>query len=197
MSLSRLRIIVVTLLLTLVALWLTSPNKNSSSEQADSDIKNTAFSWKASNTTLWQVTPNQTNKQTVIQAESFTYAEDIKQGQFIKPTATIIQDNVVNQLRSENGQSWYDSLIIFENNVVLTQTQNNSKAPSNLYSERLLYNSETQKLTSNREVLMTQENNQTRGVGLIADLNTQDFFLQSQVECTFYPTTQNEQSAHE
>jgi len=203
MHLSRLRILLLTLLLAVVTLWITNQQTQSSSSDDSTAGTPLAYSWQAINTTIWEFSPKEQNKQTIIQAENIHYKDEIKMSEFSQPNVTIIENNSVTTLSGVKGHSVDDQLITLNDNVIIRQSniksvnpqeQSNqtTNQPTTLKTESLSYNSETNQLFTDAKVSISQYNSETTGTGLRADLTKSEYELLSDVKGHYRP--QNTQS---
>ncbi|MDX1353078.1 MAG: LPS export ABC transporter periplasmic protein LptC [Thiomicrorhabdus sp.] len=191
MRLSRLKILSLSLLLATIALWITDRQSQTTREVSDQKKPELAYSWQASNTTLWNLSPQQDAEQTILQAKSILYKENEKKSEYLQPHIERIDPDSYTQLTSEYGESFEDTILTFTNNVVVIQKtlhqSTTSPQPTTLNTERLNYNLQTNELTTDAKVLITQYNGQTSGTGLKANLKSSELELLSDVKGTYYP----------
>ncbi len=186
MKLSRARITLLTFLMAAIVLWVTSPEK-SSKTTTNLNQKTQEYSWETRNTTLWKVTPNQPEQQTIIQTQQFNYRNEQKSSEYIMPTVTRIDSQSISTLSSELGYSENDTLLIFDKNVNLVQQNLHSDSITRLTTEQLNYNTATQELTSAHEVEIEFDQAKTTGRGFKAQLENQHFTINHDVKSVLNP----------
>jgi len=191
MKLSRLKIILLTLLLASIALWITNQQSSQVAEPKIQQTLQPAYSWQATDTKIWQVKRSEQNQQTIIEAESILYQEQTQSSQFTKPQVQLIDGEQITQLNSQTGRSVNEQVITFEKDVIIKQTEPGQVSPTTLLSEHLEYNTVTNRLSTDQKVSITQYNGQTTGVGLSADLGTSEFTLYSNVKGQYDPNKMN------
>ena len=122
MRLSSVRIILFSLILAVLALWVTTrqdtQQKNLQKTQVDAD----RYSWQSIESTTWKINRNEPNQQTTLQTENFRYHENTKQSDFTSPIITHSQPNNVVIIKSQQGQSFNDELITLSGNVILNRS---------------------------------------------------------------------------
>lgn len=187
MRLSRVHIIIFTLLMAVIVLWLTNParytEQPSTTHQLGKD-----YSWQAMKTTVWTVTPNQPDKQNVVHAEQVLYRNEGKLSEFTKPRAYIIENDTTTSLSSDKGWSENDDILHFEDQVVVTQKhQQEEPTLTQLRTERLHYNVEQQTAYTDSKVDIELESGNIKGQGLNADLKNQTFEILNNVNSVLYP----------
>jgi len=198
MRLSRLRILLLTLLLAVVTLWITNQQTQPSNTDDSTAGKPLAYSWQAINTTIWKFSPQEPNKQTIIHAENIHYKDEIKMSEFTQPNVTIIEDNSVTTLTSVKGHSVDDQFITLNDNVIIRQSEimpaspqeqgnQSTNQPTTIKTESLSYNSDTNKLSTDAKVSISQYNGETTGTGLRADLTKSEYELLSDVKGSYHP----------
>jgi len=192
MQLSRLRVILFTLLLASVALWITNQQTQSLATKPIDKPKSLAYSWQAEDTKIWKLSPQEPNQQTIIEAHNIHYQEQLKKSEFSAPEVQIINNNSFTKLTSKTGESINDNLVSFNGDVKIVQSSIPSSTQSNqtqstLKTSSLSYNTKTNQIYSDEKVFITQYNGQTTGTGLRADLNTSEFQILSDVKGTYNP----------
>ncbi|HHT00642.1 MAG TPA: LPS export ABC transporter periplasmic protein LptC [Thiomicrospira sp.] len=209
MRLSRLRILLLTLLLAIITLWITNQQTKQDSSDKVSSGKPLAYSWQAIDTTIWKISAQEPNQQTIIHAENMHYKDKIKLSEFSQPNVTLIDNNTVTTLTSVKGKSIDDQLITFEDKVVLTQSEalptsvkaqklDITKQPTILKTNSLTYNSKTNQLLTDANISISQYNGVTTGKGLRADLTKSEYKLLSNVKGIYYPSKmQTSQQNHQ
>lgn len=187
MKLSRVHIIIFTLLMAVIVLWFTNPARYTDQPSATHQLGKD-YSWQAMKTTVWTVTPNQTDKQNIVQAEQVLYRNEGKLSEFTKPRAYIIENDTTTSLSSDKGWSENDDLLHFEDQVVVTQKhQQEEPTLTQLRTERLHYNVEQQTAFTNSNVDIQLKSGTITGQGLTADLKNQNFEILNNVNSVLYP----------
>lgn len=188
MQLSRLRVILLTLLLAIVALWVTNQQTQSLTYKPTEKTKPLAYSWQAEDTKIWKLSPQEPNKQTIIEAHNIHYQDQLKKSEFSTPAVHIINNNTITKLTSKTGESIDDKEVSFNGDVKIEQsTAQSNQTQSTLKTSSLSYNTETNQIYSDEKVSITQYNGQTTGTGLRANLNTSEFEILSDVKGTYNP----------
>lgn len=194
MSFSRLRVLLLTLVLASVALWIANQQTQSTIEEQSLISKPFTYSWQAKETTVWKINPQEPAKQTIIHAQNIHYQDALKKSEFSSPDIQVIDKNTLTKLSSQTGESLNDQTVIFTGNVVIkqnpiqTELTNNSTNPKTiLTTTSLSYDTQSNQLYSDEKITIKQYNTQTSGTGLKADLNKSEFELLSDVKSTYYP----------
>ncbi|BCN92791.1 hypothetical protein THMIRHAM_05760 [Thiomicrorhabdus immobilis] len=191
MPISRLRVLLLTLLLASVALWIANLQTPSTTEQPTLSNKPLAYSWQAQDTTVWKIDPQIPDKQTIIHAKNIHYQDDQKKSEFNSPDIQVINQNTLTQLSSQTGQSLNDRILTFNGNVVVKQNAIraglNDRSKTMLTTTSLSYDTKSNLVYSDEKVIIKQYNAQTSGTGLKADLSKTEFELLSDVKGTYYP----------
>jgi len=202
MSLARIRILLFTLILGALALWITNKQPVTSNTLNHQTTKAPSYSWQATQTTIWNLNPAQPEKQSIIQAQRILYKDIEKKSEYLQPRVEIMDKKTISTLQSDSGSSQKDQVLNFKNNVVITQkdqpTTNLKTKPEKktlnkipntlkLTTDYISYNLQTNQLTTDAKVTITQYNGQTIGTGLKANLKTSDLELLSNVKGTYYP----------
>ncbi len=197
MSWTKIRFITLIFVLAVLAIWLTSPSKQSSKKITAENQILQDYSWSTTQTTIWQISTEDKADTTVIQAEQFNYQNETQQSRFSKPQITLFNDTQKIKINSLKGSSNQDTEIVLAENVTLIQTslpaskesQSTQEKPLNtqLKTEQLTYNVETQKISSENEVWIQTDNTQITGRGLQADVSSGDFEIKSDVKTVFTP----------
>jgi len=190
MRFSRLKIVLFTLALSAVALWLTNLQPQNTDNTNLHTKKALSYSWQATNTTVWNIKPTEPNKQSIVQAQRIAYKDNEQKSEYTKPHVEIIDSNGLSTLTSLSGESLEDTVLSFTDQVVIVQKPNDpSKNPITLTTDTINYNLQTNELTTDANVIITQYNGQTTGTGLKANLKTSNLELLSNVKGTYYPQT--------
>lgn len=187
MKLSRLHVVLLSLLLAIIALWITNQQSTTDSEQQNISGDRMDYSWQALNTTIWKVTQDSQAQKTIIQADSFLYKNESKESQFTQPDVMIINQNSNTQVTSQKGHSINDQLITFEKDVAVTQKNIDAQQTTQLTTERLHYNVETNQVFTDQTVLVKQGSSQITGKGLQADLKSLEYEFKSDVKGVYHP----------
>ncbi|MEA1990539.1 MAG: LPS export ABC transporter periplasmic protein LptC [Pseudomonadota bacterium] len=190
MLLSRLRILLITLLLATITLWITNQQMQSTSETKIVSDKPLAYSWQAIDTTIWKISPDEQSKHSIIHAENIHYKDELKKSEFISPKIQIIEKDSITTLSSLKGESINDEIVTFNGGVVITQSAISAQNQDNtsqttLNTETLSYNSQTNQAYTDAKVFIKQYNGETTGTGLKADLTESEFELLSDVKGTY------------
>lgn len=187
MPLSRLRLIFLTILLAVVALWFTNQQNQKRSTSVQEQTKPLPYSWQTENTTIWKVSPKNPEQQTIIESQKFVYKEEQKISEFSQPKLQLINGNNITQLTSETGHSTNNTDITFKTNVIVTQTENRQTTGNRLTTEKLTFHQTSNRVTTDAKVTISQYNGQTSGIGLEADLDKAEYKLLSNVEGQYNP----------
>ena len=191
MRLSRLKIILLSLLLASVTLWITNQQSQTPTPKTNKQTTTLGYSWQASLTTVWNLSPSELDKQSILQAKSILYKDNAKISEYQQPRIELIDKENITTLTSNQGQSIEDMLFHFTGNVIVIQKQNASQSKSSnkttLKTEHLNYNLHTNEMATDEKVVITQYNGVTSGTGLKANLKTSEFQLLSDVAGTYYP----------
>jgi len=190
MRLSRLRILLLTLLLAAITLWITNQQMQSTSQSEIASNKPLAYSWQAIDTTIWNINPHEQSQHSMIHAENIHYKDELKKSEFISPKIQIIEKDSITTLSSLKGESINDEVVTFNGGVVITQSaislQNqDNEVQTTLNTETLSYNTQTNQAVTDAKVFIKQYNGETTGTGLKADLTNSEFELLSDVKGTY------------
>ena len=195
MRLSSVRIILFSLILAVLALWVTTQQdvqQNPQNTQANAD----SYNWQSTDSTTWKINRNEPNQQTTLQTESFRYHETSKQSDFTQPIITHSQPNNVVIIKSQQGQSLNDEFITLSGSVIIKQISTESASPeasqdnktqnSILNTEHITYNASKGELYTDAKVMLTQPNGSTTAIGLKANLETGQYRFLNDVQGTYY-----------
>ncbi|MBE0493583.1 MAG: LPS export ABC transporter periplasmic protein LptC [Thiomicrospira sp.] len=141
--------------------------------------------WQISQSQSWLINRNQPNQQQFLQAEFMR-----KQGEqvFIEQPLLILQDtDQLVRLDSEHLQIRHQNLFDFTGNVIVNRLNQAPNQNSRLLTEHLIYNQLDEQLSSPILVKIESQNQITTGVGLIADLKTNQTQLLSEVKTRYVP----------
>ncbi len=190
MRLSSVRIILFSLILAVLALWITT---RQDVQQQNTQVTTDSYSWKSTDSTTWKINRNEPNQQTTLQTKSFRYHETLQQSDFTQPLITHSQPNNVVIIKSQQGQSFNDELIRLSGNVIIkqistpTDTQQNNKTQNSILStEHITYNASKAELQTDAKVLITQPTSSTTATGLKANLETGRYQLLNDVQGIYY-----------
>ncbi len=189
----NIRFTLFTLILSVFALWFVFQQTAKKAPPASSTLEESGYSWQLFNSTTWQFDKVSNQPGSTIQADTLFYDDAAKSSDFTEPRVTMIQAEQTLFIRSENGHSINDNELELSGKVVLTQfdqpIQQLSQADQNktLKTEYITYNSETQVLTSDQRVEITQPNATTTGTGLKADIQNRHYQLLSDVQTDYQP----------
>ncbi|MDG6773581.1 LPS export ABC transporter periplasmic protein LptC [Thiomicrorhabdus sp. ZW0627] len=188
------RFIFFTLLLSALALWIAfQQNTSTTTASKGSSLQSTDYSWQLFNATTWQLDKTDNHKNTITQAKSMFYQEALKKSELAEPRILISQPQQTLTIRSQSGETYNESKIDLSGNVVITQydlpyakvnTQSQNKT---LQTEFITYNANTQKISSPKDVTITQPGAITTGTGLKADIQKKQFQLLSNVKGQYDP----------
>lgn len=191
------RFILFTLILAALALWISFQQTTQQPALLDSSLKSTDYSWQLFNSTTWQFDKTQSKQHTITQADSVFYQEATQTSQLSQPRIVISQPDQSLIIRSQQGQTREDSVLELEGQVIITQFDQpylaikTGSQNKTLTTEFITYNSNTEEINSNREVVITQATGTTSGTGLQANLKTRQFQLLSNVRGHYTPSTEN------
>ncbi len=193
MHLSTLRISLFTLVLGLVSLWVINQESTPSLPLSATDNTSELYQWSTTQSTTWEISRDQPDKQNTIQTATWHYNDTTKLSQFTQPTITLTTPKTTTIIRSQTGQTLNDEAVQLSGNVQITQyslsddnTLQNSK-PNTLTTQNLTYNASQAELLSRDTITLTQTGSVTTGVGLYADLESGQFQLMSNVKSTYQP----------
>ncbi|WP_040725997.1 LPS export ABC transporter periplasmic protein LptC [Thiomicrorhabdus sp. Kp2] len=191
MRLSRLRILLLSLLLATISLWITNQQSQSTVSDTNQQKTELGYSWQASQTIVWNISPNEPDKQSVLQAKTILYKESEQRSEYQQPYIELTDLQSTTTLTSDYGESLDDKVFHFTNHVVMTQKENlqptQAVQQTTLKTQQLTYNLQTNELSTDAKVVITQYNGQTSGTGLKANLKTSELELLSDVKGTYYP----------
>jgi len=201
MRLSTLRITLFTLTLSMAALWVINQKDPTDTLSSAADKPSSPYHWSAIQSTTWEISRDQPEKQNTIQTSTWHYNETTQLSQFTQPIITLTTPTTVTVIRSQTGQTVNNETIQLSGDVNVTQyplTDNNSPSPttpSTLKTQNLTYNASQAELLSRDTITLTQTGSVTTGIGLHANLETGQFQLMSNVQSTYQPNTINASSA--
>lgn len=141
--------------------------------------------WQISQSQSWLINRNQPQQQQFLQAEFMR-----KQGEqvFIEAPQVIIQDSdQLVRIDSEHLRIHDQNLFQFDGNVIVNRLNQDTTQHHRLLSEQLVYNQSNDQLTSPILVKIESYNQITTGVGLIANLKTNQTRLLSEVKTHYAP----------
>lgn len=193
MRLSKLRALILIVTLGVLTVWITNQQSTSSKTEETSKPVDLGYSWQATQTTIWNISPLEKDKQTILEAQRILYKDTEKKSEYLQPTVQLIDKETNITLTSKTGESIEDTVLYFKDDVVITQVNTtNTSEPNNkttLQTDQIHYNLQTNQLATDAKVVITQYNGQTIGTGLKANLKTSELELLSDVSGTYYPQT--------
>jgi LPS export ABC transporter protein LptC len=187
----RIKIVLLTLLLAVLALWITDPDKQKPKETVATDIAHLGFNWQATDTTIWQLSKQNDKVQTIIQTSRFSYAEQTQLSSFVQPEVTRLSDNQILTIKSNRGSSLADLTITFDEQVKVVSKTINEAQPTLLTTEKLTYYRTEQKLSTDDEVIISNQNVTLSGEGFEADLRNREFRIYADVKSQYNQTIPN------
>ncbi|MCF6345081.1 MAG: LPS export ABC transporter periplasmic protein LptC [Thiomicrorhabdus sp.] len=200
MRLSTLRISIFILALGFVALWAINQKEHATLTPNLTDKPLELYHWSATQSTTWEISRDQPEKQTAMQAATWHYNETTKLSQFTHPIITLTSPKAVTIIRSQTGKTLNDEAIQLSGDVQITQyaldslTDNtkNTNPSTTLNTQTLTYNANQAELLSRDTITLTQAGSVTTGVGLHADLESGQYQLMSNVKSTYQPNKTDE-----
>lgn len=193
MRLSKLRALILIITLGVLTVWITNQQSTSSKTEETSKPVDLGYSWQATQTTIWNISPLEKDKQTILEAQRILYKDTEKKSEYLQPTVQLIDKETNITLTSKTGESIEDTVLYFKNDVVITQVNTTNTSEHNnkttLQTDQIHYNLQTNQLATDAKVVITQYNGQTIGTGLKANLKTSELELLSDVSGTYYPQT--------
>ena len=196
MQLSRVRIILYSLGLAVLALWITERQYSQQQTPENTPTPEATYSWQSVQSTTWRINRNDPNQQTTLQTETLRYQESTQQSDFSKPVITHTQADSLVIIKSQQGQTFDDESIRLSGDVIIKQTTfdsstakttiDNKTQNSTLSTEHITYNANKSELYTDAKVTITQPNSQTTATGLKANLETGDYHFLSEVQGTYH-----------
>ena len=196
MRLSSARIILFSLILAVLALWITTRQDVQQRSAQNTQVNADSFSWQSTDSTTWKINRNEPNQQTTLQTEHFRYHDITKQSDFTQPVITHLQPDNLVIIKSQQGQALDDEFITLSGNVIIKQmstASTSSEAPqknktqnSILSTEHITYNANKGELQTDAKVTLTQPNGSTTATGLKANIETGQYQLLNDVQGTYY-----------
>jgi len=181
------RFILFTLVLSAFALWFVfQQTSQKSTSSTSSSLQTSGYSWQLFNSITWQVDKTQNQADSIIQADTLFYNETEGRTDFTQPKITLIQPGENLYIQSETGHSVNDDHIEFNGNVVMLQIDKTQQNKT-LTTQHITYNPNTQLISSDQLVKISQPNLQMTGTGLRADLKNNQYQLLSDVKGEYRP----------
>ena len=190
MSLSRVRFLTFTVLLTLAVLWITAPVQKLTQGQDSTSIEAPQFSWQTEKTTVWNLNPSPNHSQSIISSESFLYKNENKTSDFVNPKFYVLEGNAITITQSNTGHTANDATIFLDGDVTLKHK--NEQDYLDLNTSTLRYNTETLKIETDAFFTLTFPQGEMSGQGLEADLENNELIVKTKVNTTLYPDKLNE-----
>ena len=190
MKLSRTRLIVYTIILTIGVLWLTNTTQQLKTHTDSNIAKEPQFSWKTLNTTIWELKTDTANQQSIITTQEFRYQNSTNSSQFNQPKVYLINDNSITSITSEHGKSQDDTIFEFNKNVNITQQNLINKEKVNLKTEYLTYNITSETVSTDDKIQINFPQGKITGSGFHGNLATRDFTVKSNVKTELNPQQQ-------
>lgn len=187
------RLILLILILSALALWLSYKQNPHTDTLGPSSLESTDYSWQLFNSTTWRFDKALNQPGPIIKSDTLFYDETAQTSDFTQPFITIIKPEQTLTIKGQYGRSADNSYFELNRNVVLSQfdqpIQRLDQAVENktLTTEYITYNSITEIVKSDQFVTITQPNSITSGVGLDANLKTEQFQLFSDVKSEYHP----------
>ncbi len=195
MRLSTLRISLFTLALGMVSLWVINQESTPTLPLSATDNASKLYQWSTTQSTTWEISRDQPNKQNTIQTATWHYNDTTKLSQFTQPTIILTTPKTTTVIRSQTGQTLNDETIQLSGDVQITQylpsdekTQQDNHS-NTLTTQNLTYNASQAELLSRDTITIIQTGSVTTGVGLHANLESGLFQLMSNVKSTYQPNT--------
>lgn len=196
MQLSRVRIILYSLGLAVLALWITK-QQESQQQTPDLPTPENSYNWQSSESTTWKINRNKPNQQTTMQTDTWRYQEATKQSDFTNPVITHTQTDSVVIITSQQGQTSNDENIRLSGNVIIKKTTidpssanatiENKTPNSILRTEYITYNANKGELETDARVVITEPHGTTTATGLKANLETGQYQLLNDVHGIYNP----------
>ncbi|MEA3405176.1 MAG: LPS export ABC transporter periplasmic protein LptC [Pseudomonadota bacterium] len=180
------RFIIFTLVLSAFALWFVFQQTSQKIDPSSSSLESSGYSWQLFNSTTWQVDKTQNRSDSIIKAETLFYDEAAKQSDFTQPRITLTQADETLFIQSETGHSVNDSQIELNGKVVVMQIDK-TRQNKTLKTEHITYNPNTQIISSDQHVEISQPNSLMTGTGLKADIKNNHYQLLSNVKGEYRP----------
>lgn len=191
------RLILLVLILSAFALWLNIQHESQNDELSPSTLQSTDYSWQLFNNTTWQLDKSGSQNGSIVKSSTLFYDEAAKTSDFTQPQITLLEPNQTLFIESETGQSLNNQVFQLRGQVVVNQVEqsidqlnpatHSSTQNKTLKTEYITYNSQTQKITSDQPVSITQPNADFSGTGLEIDLKTNHIQLLSAVKGELRP----------
>lgn len=187
------RLILLILLLSGFALWLSFKQSPHSDTLGPSTLQSTDYSWQLFNSTTWQFDKVNNQPGPIIKSTTLFYDETAQTSDFTHPFITLVKPEQTLTIEAQYGRSTDNNYFELNKDVVLIQFDqtikklDQSRENKTLTTEYITYNSMTEKIYSDQFVTITQPNANTSGIGLDANLNTQQFQLFSNVKSEYRP----------
>jgi LPS export ABC transporter protein LptC len=201
MTLSRVRVILYSLGLAILALWLTDQQDSKRQTDKNTTAPENSYSWQSSDSTTWKINRNEPNQQTTLYTETLRYQEATQLSEFTNPVITHSKADSLVMMTSQQGQTLNDESIRLSGDVIIKQTliddataqapRDNKTQNSTLSTDHITYNATNSELHTDAKVTITQPNNQTTAKGLSANLETGDYHFLSDVQGTYHLDSQN------
>ncbi len=196
MQLSRVRIILYSIGLAVLALWITEQQDSQQKTPKNIPTLENSYSWQSSQSTTWKINRNELNQQTTLQTETLRYQEATKQSDFTNPVITHTQTDRLVIIKSQQGQTSNDESIRLSGDVIIKQTTidpssanttiDNKTQNSTLSTEYITYNANNSELHTDAKVTITQPNSKMTATGLKANLETGEYHFLSEVQGTYH-----------
>ena len=191
------RLTLLVLILSAIVLWLNIQHESQHDELSPSSLHTTNYSWQLFNTTTWQLDKSGNLSGSIVKTSTLFYDEAAKTSEFTQPKITLLEPDQTLFIESQTGQSLHNQIFQLRGQVVVNQVEHSidqlnppthsSTQNKTLKTEYINYNSQTQKITSDQLVSITQPNADFSGTGLEIDLKNNHVQLLSGVKGELRP----------
>lgn len=191
MKLSKARFLIFILLISAVVLWVTNQNRL---DTTVTPVQNPAstYNWQTQNTTIWTLSPNQPNNQSIMQASQVTFQENTNTSEFTHPELYQIDRTSHTQLNSDKALGVNDETLEFISNVIVIQQDTEAQTHTQIKTERLHYHIDQQKVYTESLVNIETDAGKTQGQGLEIDIQKKTLQLDHNVKSVFTPRSARE-----
>jgi len=191
----KLPVLLILLLSTTVVLIQETQWQNDRSQALSIEIDQQQTSWQFHNSQEWRYLTKPPYRQTYSQNQRIEHHNESKKTIFFQPFIVQKQDQKLTTLEANNGRSneteSKNIRVILTGNAVINEyhLEPSFAKQRKISSHELIYNTTPQTLQSSKKVVITQPELSLEGVGLNANLNTEEFTLNQHFKTLYSPQT--------
>ena len=187
------RFILFALALSAFALWFVVQQSSQEDPENTSTLQSTNYSWQLFDSTTWQFDKLENQQGSIINAKTLFYDDAAKSSDLTEPRIVLIQADKTLFISSKTANTLNDSELQLNGDVILMQLEQpvqelgEIQKNKTLKTQRITYNSKTEKITTDQQVEIIQPHASIIGTGLEIDLKNSRYQLLSNIKGEYRP----------